>query len=288
MSNLIIPEYHHNYWFYRSPEGDNSWIVTEMKTGQFLAYYPALAGINSNEVGDIERAFTDYKGRPEYFMYNNIYNLELPDVVGPTDLDILSDMYNRLLIGGILNKYVTMYHDANIGIRRAQPILEWLEANKFYESPGSTKFHDSYKGGLLLHSLRVLKLMVGLKALPYFEYEPIESCVITALTHDWCKIGLYHTYSKNVKNESTGQWEKQEAYRREITGIPLGHGELSLYYLMKFVPVTDAEALAIRWHMSHWYASSVIEDDLQTADENYPLVHMLQFADQLSITEYAN
>ena len=289
MSNLLIPEYHYQYWFYRSPEGDGSWIVTNLKTGQFITNYPVMQeAIPEEDQKVIVAAFAEFTLRPEYYMYNNITNLTLPDV--PTsDIDItLADMYNKFLAGAMLTRFVATYKDANVGIKRVTAVLDWLESNKFYESPGSTKYHEAYRGGLMLHSLRVLKLLIQLWELPTFKYESLESLVITSLTHDWCKIGLYHSYMKNVKNDETGKWEQRAAYRREITGVPMGHGELSLYYLMKFIPVTDDEALAIRWHMAMWQCPDALQDELQTANERYPLVYMLQFADQLSITEYAN
>ena len=31
--------------------------------------------------------------------------------------------------------------------------------------------------------------------------------------------------------------------------LPMGHGEKSVYLVMKFMDLTDEEALAIRWHM---------------------------------------
>lgn len=45
-------------------------------------------------------------------------------------------------------------------------------------------------------------------------------------------------------------------------------------------------ALAIRWHMGRWNVVDSEVNDLQTANENYPMVHMIQFADQLSIVNY--
>ena len=106
------------------------------------------------------------------------------------------------------------------------------------------------------------------------------------MTHDWCKIGLYSTYQRNVKSETTGKWEQVTAYRREEPTIPLGHGVESLYKTIKAFKITDEEATAIRWHMGEYNVASNEVNELHAANERYPLVQMLQFADRLSIVKY--
>ena len=167
-------------------------------------------------------------------------------------------------------------------------MIDWLRSTDFYTAPASTQYHESHPGGLLLHSLKVYNKAMSLRALPEFKSVQLASLVIVALVHDWCKIGMYTTYQKNVKNEKTGAWEKKTAYKREQKGLTLGHGITSMYLINQFLPLNVDEALAIRWHMSHWDVSDVQVNELQASNENYPLVHLLQFADQLSITTYAN
>ena len=63
------------------------------------------------------------------------------------------------------------------------------------------------------------------------------------------------------------------------------------YYLIKsiankFFKLDLAECLAIRWHMGRWNVSESEVNEFQQANEQYPLVHMLQFADRLAITAY--
>ena len=37
-------------------------------------------------------------------------------------------------------------------------LLAWIEKSDFYKAPASTRFHGSYEGGLLEHSLNVYKV----------------------------------------------------------------------------------------------------------------------------------
>ena len=93
-------------------------------------------------------------------------------------------------------------------------------------------------------------------------------------------------YMRNVKNDETGIWEKVPSYKRIDASIPLGHGAQSMFMASRLFKLTADESLAIRWHMGVWNVSSNEYNDLQQANENYPLVHLLQFADQLSIVNY--
>ena len=55
---------------------------------------------------------------------------------------------------------------------------------------------------------------------------------------------------------------------------------------MKFFKLSQEEALAIRWHMGEYNVADNEMNELHYANENYPLVFLLQFADRLSITNY--
>lgn len=175
-----------------------------------------------------------------------------------------------------------------------EKMFEWIRTTDMYTAPASSRYHEAFSGGLLVHSLKVYNESMDLLNLPRFVRSNDDeagqqmkvSAAILALVHDWCKIGLYESYQKNVKNEQTGQWEKVDAFRKHQRGIPLGHGTSSMFLASKFFRLSAEEALAIRWHMGRWYVTDSEIDELQLANENYPLVHLLQFADQLSIVNY--
>lgn len=207
------------------------------------------------------------------------------------------EIYETLLAGCALlraQKYAEetgRAYDEGKCIIKIADVLRWLGDTNFYTAPGSTVYHDSYAGGLCDHSIRVATHAVKLY---YSDVMPavrrdctLADVVLTALIHDWCKIDLYEPYMKNVKNDLTGQWEQVEAFKkREDFVAPFGHGASSLYLTMKFFKLSQEEALAIRWHMGEYNVANNEMNELHYANENYPLVFLLQFADRLSITNY--
>lgn len=138
----------------------------------------------------------------------------------------------------------------------AEELLVWLlEETDFFTAPASTKYHGAYPGGLLEHTMNVYNRLQEiaereLLALGEFELPAYveETVAIVALFHDLCKVNVYREEVRRRKNAETGIWEEHTAYIYK-DGFPLGHGEKSLYQIMQFLPITEEEALAIRWHM---------------------------------------
>lgn len=174
-------------------------------------------------------------------------------------------------------------------------IEHFRETNSFWEAPASTRFHENFAGGLALHSARVAnQAMMLVDGLPF-------SCVlnkstdfakiwICALMHDFCKLGYYESYSKNWKNPTTCSWEVVQGYKvADKRRSYLGHGEDSAIIATRLIPsISDDMLLAIRWHMGLWDCSPAQQGTFGDACRKYPLVHLIQFADLLSTTEYAN
>ena len=72
-----------------------------------------------------------------------------------------------------------------------EELLDWVKKSDFFTAPASTRFHGSYPGGLLQHSLNVYdELKRVLEAYPEIECSE-ESAIICALFHDFCKINYY-------------------------------------------------------------------------------------------------
>ena len=92
----------------------------------------------------------------------------------------------------------------------SRELLEWLGKTDFFTAPASTKFHCACEQGLVRHSLSVYQVMREKHFDPQTDSE--ESFAICALLHDICKTQFYKVSSRNVKNEQTGQWEKQPFY----------------------------------------------------------------------------
>ena len=179
-------------------------------------------------------------------------------------------------------RFVTIFKQY---IRRegAEELLNWLLSTDFFEAPASARYHSAVAGGLCQHSLNVydclraylarprVQQVYGLTGEDYSE----ESIAIVALLHDLCKIGCYRPGFRNVKDER-GQWQKVATYNFE-DDLPFGHGEKSVWMIMKYMKLTDQEAFAIRYHMGF-----SVEDDPRTVGQalsKFPLAFALNVAD---------
>lgn len=275
-------------WFTRI--NSSEWNVEEADTGKHIGVYkekirafiPLEDGqdIPAKMIQEVRDAFEAFKeGRPEYWVGASLQGVKVND----------ADLYDTLLRGCLYIRARRNGHaDPDKASNAAQNCINWLHGTDFYIAPASTQYHESYAGGLCYHTLRayhqMLDLLYGVTA---FSKIAIDSAVFCILVHDWCKIGLYEMYKKNVKDNATGQWHQEDAYRHTGEMIPLGHGVQSIFLASRFVRLTPEEACAIRWHMGAWRVVPSEMNDLQKANETYPLVHLLQFADQLSIVNYS-
>ena len=181
-------------------------------------------------------------------------------------------------------EFITIYKE-NIKREGADKLLEYLEKSDFFTAPSSTRYHGSYEGGLVQHSVNVYHCLKDYLSRPRtkelygMDYSE-ETIAIVSLLHDVCKINFYTVEMRNKKNEASGQWEKVPYYAINDT-LPYGHGEKSVYILSGFFygdsRLTREEAFAIRYHMGF----SGIEDKntIGRALEMYPLALALNVAD---------
>lgn len=166
---------------------------------------------------------------------------------------------------------------ANVHRSGSQELLNWLETTDFFTAPASTKYHCACLGGLVQHSVNVYYTLTE----RYFnnETDSPESFAICALLHDLCKAQFYKVSTRNVKNETTGAWEKQPFYAVEDL-FPYGHGEKSVFLIERFMRLKPAEAMAIRWHMGGFDDSAKAGNfSISVAFEKYPLAVQLHLAD---------
>ena len=170
-------------------------------------------------------------------------------------------------------------------------VINDLEEWGFFEAPASAGHHLNVKGGLVMHSLNTckaaLKVWEGMKELePTLEKEtPRESVIIASLLHDVCKTDIYKP-TMNRKKNAMGVWEDVPGYNVSYKNFPMGHGEKSVILLLcSGLEMTDAEMLAIRWHMGAWGLNmNSYEDErsFDTAHNLYPLVMIIHAADSLA------
>lgn len=149
-------------------------------------------------------------------------------------------------------------------------LIEFLK-NKtdFFEAPASTRFHGSFKGGLLEHSMKVYEILKQ-------KAGDSESVRIIALLHDICKTNFYKVDYRNAKNEQ-GVWEKVPYYTIEDT-IPYGHGEKSAMMISEFIKLTPEERYAIRWHMG-FTEPKELYTTIGQAYKKYPIALLTHEAD---------
>lgn len=158
-------------------------------------------------------------------------------------------------------------------------LIDWLKTTDFFTAPASTRFHESYEGGLCEHSLHVYDKFIALQdAFPEVEVSN-DSVILCTLLHDLTKANFYEVSTRNVKNEETGQWEKVPYYTIK-DAFPMGHGEKSVFLIERFVRLKPKEAIAIRWHMGG-FDNAVKGGDysLSGAYEQYPFAALLHLAD---------
>lgn len=161
-------------------------------------------------------------------------------------------------------------------------LLTYLNNSDFYTAPCSGRYHGSYSGALVEHSLNVYQEFWNIAPIYGFDpsnIEQVESSAIVCLFHDLCKIDFYEPYIRNVKNTDTGTWEQIKEYRPKGSTALASHGACSAFRVMQFMALTEAEFSAILHHMGAWdksqysnpgevYANNVLAWILHIADES--------------------
>ena len=171
-------------------------------------------------------------------------------------------------------------------------LLEYIQKSDFYKAPASTKYHLAVPSGLLQHSLNVLDALRGLlswRSDGVWEYRaagmvvdtiPDDSVIMMALLHDICKTHFYGTSTRNVKNDTTGRWEKVPFYTVNDM-MPLGHGPKSAMIIKQYTTLTSQELYAI-WHHMGMNGNYENDNAVGKSIEMYPAVLALQTADMMA------
>lgn len=178
-------------------------------------------------------------------------------------------------------RFESIFNEKIIPVRAgADRLLAWMQESDFFTAPASTRFHGAYEGGLCDHSLAVHDNLLKLNETYGFGFSE-DSMALVALGHDVCKANFYKPSTRNVKNEETGRWEKVPCYTIEDQ-LPYGHGEKSALLILRCgVVLSDAEVMAVRWHMGA-FDDSVKGGCRSIGDayEKYPLAWALHVADE--------
>lgn len=230
---------------------------------------------SSEYISDITDYFVRFKERPEYF-------LGVPTVVYNGEIELNAKSYDIMFAGAMLVKA-----DSDDIIPQIERCLKWLHSTDFYTAPASTRFHNAFDGGLVKHKLDTANRVIDLIKTDAFSMVNLPEAILVALSHDWCKINRYEIFMRNDKDEKTGKWNKIPSFRtKEDYIVPMGHGVSSMFMAQKFMRLSTEQALAIRWHMGRWNVSDEEVNEYSYATKNYPMVFLIQFADQLSVANF--
>ncbi|MFH1401030.1 MAG: HD domain-containing protein [Nanoarchaeota archaeon] len=121
-------------------------------------------------------------------------------------------------------------------------LVGWLRDSDYFTAPASTMFHGNVEGGLAAHSLAVYR-QFDRRVEEYGFQIPPESVIVAGLLHDACKIDYYGTNTLKSGNVSDAKpYKANDAF-------PIGHGEKSVAMIQRYMPLTEQEAVIIRWHM---------------------------------------
>lgn len=172
-------------------------------------------------------------------------------------------------------------------------LIAFLEQSDFFVAPASTKYHSCFKGGLCQHSLNVLYCLEPKLSQMESTFQgtfpayPRESVILTALLHDVSKAYYYEptTKSQKVYNDYGSKaelgfkfdWQTTVGYT-VIEPQCLPHAERSTNIVDKYVQLSKAEYLAIRWHMG-FSEPEALHNYVRNAFKLHPLVIALHEAD---------
>ena len=178
-------------------------------------------------------------------------------------------------------KFIELYH-TYIKREGADKLLEFLcsASSDFFTAPASARYHGSFEGGLVEHSMNVFECLCAYldreraKDTYKLDYSR-ESIAIVALLHDLCKVNCYKVSSRNVRDEN-GKWQSVPYFEFDDK-MPYGHGEKSVYIISGYMKLTREEAFAIRYHMG--FSGTEDERNVGKAFEMFPLAFALSVAD---------
>ena len=201
-------------------------------------------------------------------------------------------------------------------------LIKKLESSDFFVAPASTRYHASYKGGLIDHCLNVYHNMMSIakskhllaiheKAIvldgngnPTDNYEDkivegeieADSIAIVALLHDFSKMNYYKIDYRNKKvycesgskKDENGRfdWVSVASYAtipQEERFIYGSHEETAEFMIRQFVPLTYQESTAVLHH--HFALSFDSIKDVGVVGNiynRYPIATLLHVADTLS------
>ena len=171
-------------------------------------------------------------------------------------------------------RFMELLAKLNIDLTEFSKFLDQID---YFNAPASTQYMGAYPGGLCEHAL-IVAHELGVLCNAYYPGRYTEEDVIkVALLKDIYKATMYEAYMKNVKDDTTGQWITQPAYKtREANARTVfGSAGFSSYMqIKKYIELTDEQIESII------YASPQnFEPDIHEVMRAYPLVTLTRMAE---------
>lgn len=148
---------------------------------------------------------------------------------------------------------VDIFRDSLMKTKREGMIdlLDFIQSIGFLDAPCSGGNHLAKKGGLLEHSVNVLKYAekIGVSLLGGAEYNKVQdSVVIAALLHDLGKCGDYDKpmYVENILK--SGKPSEAKPFKRNPDLLAVPHAVRSIKLATLFIDLTEDEEWAILCH----------------------------------------
>ncbi|MCI7564981.1 MAG: hypothetical protein PUE59_03805 [Treponema sp.] len=182
-------------------------------------------------------------------------------------------------------------------VSERENLLAFLAETDFYKAPASTRFHGDFESGLSVHTMQVIyqALKFAKPLLSDFFISKrqddfnvsAKDIFVSALSHDFCKVGFYEVSFRNTK-DVFGNWVKKSFYKTKDDLRNLGHGNESVLILLKLMPsmIDNRTVLeAVSRHMGFTDLTDSEKMNYSNFLQN-PLVLLLQLADQSASSWY--
>ena len=126
-------------------------------------------------------------------------------------------------------------------------LLDCMEQGGFFTAPCSGQYHLAKEGGLLEHSLNVLRLARNLDIALEAGIKD-ESIIIAALLHDLGKMGDHGkaNYVDNILKDGKRSAAKPYVTNSELIYLP--HEVRSVMIAERYINLKEEEETAILWH----------------------------------------
>ena len=172
------------------------------------------------------------------------------------------------------NKMRTLTLLTKLGVDLTK-LTEYLDSPRadYFMKPYSTYPDGAYAGALCEHGLKLYDELVNISNLFAPNQYTEQDLIIVSLFSEIYKAELYEAYNKNVKNENTGKWETQIAYRNKEIRPSFGDIGLSSFMVLRhFLELTDDQAMAIIYSTTDTFMDSYM------VKKCYPLINLVQMA----------